>query len=357
MKKLKWMPLFTIVTSFFLIVGCSTSNTSSNTTNNTDNVANSKNTNEGSAKEGTPKPKITLQFGNIYNEDHPSGKAALKFIELVKEKTNGEVAIEHFPSEQLGSESEMLESVKMGALDMSISGTGIAGKFQKQYQIFPLVYITKDMEQLNHIMNSPLGEEMANKFLEENGARVLASNWIREPRVLFGTKPVKTLEDLKGFRIRVPEQPVWIKSWERLGASPTPIALGELYTSIDSGIIDGAETGISYYSSNGFQNIAPYVMLTDHVFETNLVVMNENVFQKLSPENQKAVIGAAKEAGEYHIELVEKSVDEQLEKLKNEGVTVIDVDRDKWIQKVDGLGLELEDLWGKGLYEKFKSYQ
>jgi len=210
------------------------------------------------------KPKAetkTLRIGNIYNENHPTGMAALKFAELVKEKTGGEIEIVHFPSEQLGSEAEMVEGVNIGAIDMTITGTGVAGNFLKEYQIFPLVYIAKDMEHLNRILQGELGQELSQKFLDKTGSRVLASNWIREPRVLFGKKPVNTLEDLKGFRIRVPEQPVWIKSWERLGASPTPIALGELYSSIEMGIVDGAETGISYYSTNGFQNVAPYVMM------------------------------------------------------------------------------------------------
>jgi len=91
--------------------------------------------------------------------------------------------------------------------------------------------------------------------------------------------------------------------------------------------------------------------------ESNLILINEGLFQKLTPEQQKALTEAANEAGEYHIRMVQQSVDEQVKKLQSEGVTIIEVDRDKWREKADGLGLELENIWGEGLYAKFKSYE
>jgi TRAP-type C4-dicarboxylate transport system substrate-binding protein len=211
---------------------------------------------------------------------------------------------------------------------------------------------------LDRVLQGPLGQEMADKFMKVTGSRVLATNWYREPRYLYGTKPVKTLDDLKGFRVRTPEVPVYLKSWQKLGASTMPIALSEVYSAIQSGAIDGAETTISYYVSNGINKIAPYFELTMHAYETNLVIINDKLFQSLSPENQKILTDAALEAGLTHQKAVQDSIDKLLQQIKDEGGTITELDREAWIKKVEGLGLELEaqGAWPQGLYEKVRSY-
>jgi tripartite ATP-independent transporter DctP family solute receptor len=286
------------------------------------------------------------------------GIAVAKFTEIVKDKTNGQIEVVHFPSSQLGTEQEMVESVNMGALDMTAPSTGIAGLFQKDFLIFPLAFVINDWDMLDRVLEGPLGQDMTDKFLNATGSRILATNWYREPRYLYGNKAIKTLDDLKGFRVRTPENPVYLKSWQRLGASTMPIALGEVYSAIQSGAIDGAETTISYYVTNGINKIAPYIELTMHAYEANLVMINDKLFQSLSPENQKIVQEAAVEAGLTHQKAVEDGINTLLKQIKDEGGTVIELDREKWIKQVEGLGLELESqgIWPQGLYDKVRSY-
>ncbi len=298
-----------------------------------------------------------LKFGTIYADNTPTGKAALTFAELVKQKTNGELIVHHYPAEQLGTEQEMVESTGMGAMDFTAPGSALCGLFQKQYLIFPLAYVIDDLEHLDRVMNSDLGKEMSDKFLEATGARVLASNWYREPRYLYGSRPVPTLEELKGFRVRVPENPTWVRAWQRLGAAPTPMALGEVYTGIQTGALDGAETTLSYYTSNGIYNVAPYFMLSTHVFEANLCLINEQLYQSLTPEQQKAVTEAAHEAGLAHQKYVEESIRDGIEFIKANGGTIVEIDRDNWIARMEGLGNELGNIWGDDqLYSKIRAF-
>jgi TRAP-type C4-dicarboxylate transport system substrate-binding protein len=148
-----------------------------------------------------------------------------------------------------------------------------------------------------------------------------------------------------------------VKSWQKLGASPTPMALGEVYTGIQTGALEGAETTISYYISNGINNVAPYFMLTTHVFEANLVLINDQLFQNLSPEHQKILSDSAFEAGVAHQQYVQEAIEAGLKKIVDEGGEVIEVDRDNWIKRMEGVGYELSDVWkDPTLYDKIRAF-
>jgi tripartite ATP-independent transporter DctP family solute receptor len=298
-----------------------------------------------------------LRLGTIYADETPTGHAVALFSKLVSEKTNGALLVEHYPAEQLGTEQEMVESVGMGAIDMSAPGSAVCGLFQPQYLIFALNYVIDDWEHLDKVMSSELGKEMSDKFVSATGAYVLSSNWFREPRTLYGSRPVRKLEELKGFRIRVPENPSYVRSWQTLGASPTPIALGEVYTAIQTGAIEGAETTLTYYTSNGINNVAPYVMMSTHMFETNLLIINNRLFQSLPPDQQKALTEAAFEAGVAHQQFAEEAIGIAQKKVIDEGGEVIEVDRDNWIKKMEGVGRELSSIWKDDtLYDKIRAF-
>lgn len=298
---------------------------------------------------------VVIRFGSIYSKGSPTGDTAIYLEGLIERESNNSIDLQIFPAEQLGTEEEMIQSVSIGALEMTIPGTGTAGRFQPEYLIFPLVFTFADWDHLSRVVEGPIGEELAEKFLETTGARVLASNWFREPRFLFGTRPVNKLEDLNNFAIRVPENAIWIQGWKRLGALPLPIALRETYTAIQQGAIDGCETTISYGYTNGFHRVAKNVMITKHVFETNILIINDLFYQGLSSAHQDILTSSALESGRYHQRLVENSVEGILEKMESEGTTLITVDRDRWRDRVEGLGEELSEYYGEGLYERVRS--
>ncbi len=304
--------------------------------------------------EAADKP-VVVRFATIYPPKAPTGIASDYFAKLVKEKSKGEIDVQVFPSGQLGGEAQLVESVKIGAVEMSNPGTGICGRIQKEYLIFPLVYLFNDWDHLTKVTEGPIGQELAAKFLKSTGIRVLTSNWFREPRFLYGKRPVHKLEDLKGFRVRVPETAIWIAGWKRLGATPTPIALKELYTSLQQGVVDGCELTISYCYFNGIHRVAKNVMLSKHALESNLLIINNQFYEGLSPEHQKILKEAGVEAGKYHQELVQSGVDEVLKKMESEGATLVKIDRERWIKKADGLGAELEKYYGPGLYQKIRA--
>jgi tripartite ATP-independent transporter DctP family solute receptor len=296
-----------------------------------------------------------IRFGTLYAPSTPTGIATAYFKELVEDKTNNSIEVQVFYSQQMGTEEEMVEAVSIGALEMTNPGTGLSGRFSKEYQIFPVVFTFDDWDHLKKVVEGPIGKEMADKFQERTGIKVLASNWFREPRFLCANRPINSVSDLKGLRIRVPENPVWIASWKKLGAQPTPIAAAEIYTSIQQGIIDGAETTISYNYNKGFYRLAPYIMTTEHVYETNLCLINNAFYESLSAKEQQAVSEAALEAGERHKELVRASIGTVKQKMADEGATIVEINRKEWIDKAEGLGYELEYIYGEGLYEKIRA--
>lgn len=314
----------------------------------------------GSSIAGSASKVTVLKLGHIWAADGPpSAEASKIFAKKVAEKTNGTVKIDIFPAQALGSEEEMIESVSIGALDMSLSGAGVAGRFQKQYSFSPVAYLIEDWDHLERMMRGALGKEMEEKFLKNTGARVLSSLWVRPPRVLFSSKPVRSINDLKGIRIRVPEHPAWIASWKKLGASPTPMPLAELFLALEQGIVDAGETDIAYAYPQGFHKVAPYFMLTNHQLETDLLIISERVFKKLTSKQQKALVEAAKETEKAIKDIVIETDKKYLEKLKEDGATIFtekDIKIEEWIEKTGDLGKELEHIYGKGMYERIKSY-
>ncbi len=301
-------------------------------------------------------PQKTMKLGGIFAADTAGGIAALEFCDLVEKYTNGEIHVDYYPSEQLGTEQEMVESVNMGALDFTFPSASVCGLFSKELLIFPLPFVVDDWDHLDRIMKGDIGDELLSGIESSTDLKVVAANWYREPRYLYANKPVKTLDDLKGVRIRVPENVTYVKGWGRLGASPTPMALSEVYTAIQTGALDAAETTIGTYMTQGTYAVAPYLMMTEHVYESNLLLTNKNLFDGLTESQQEAIMKAGEEAGVKHQEAVKSILEDELKFLQDNGVTVVDVDREDWVARMDGLADEIWDVWGnETLYGRMRA--
>lgn len=353
-KVKKIIALVLTVLMCFSMVACSEGTSNPGTTPPPASNGDSK---EGTATtEGSSKPQKTLKLGGIFALDTAGGMAAEYFCDIVEEYTNGEIVVNHYPSEQLGTEQEMVESVNMGALDFTFPSASICGLFSQKLLIFPLPYVVDDWDHLEAIMSGDIGKDFVEGIENATDMKVVASNWFREPRFLYANKPVYTPDDLDGVRIRVPENVTYVKGWARLGASPTPMALSEVYTAIQTGALDAAETTMASYMKNGTYSVAPYLMMTEHVYESNILLTNEKMFNSLTEFQQEAIMRAGHDAGIKHQEIVKSIMEEEIEFFKSEGVTIVDINRDEWTSRMDGLADEIWEVWGdKDLYHKIRA--
>lgn len=299
--------------------------------------------------------QTVLRFGHIANPGQPVHSGALEFARLVDEKTGGAVKIEVFPSGQLGGSRDLIEGVQLGTVDLTIVGPGALGGFYAPYNWTEYPFIYASDEHVLKVMQGEIGSELAAELLKATGTiRPIAQNWLRTPRHVFTTKkPVQTVEDLAGMKIRVPSGPL-LEGFRAMGAAPTPVDFSELFTAMQQGVVDGAELPIDYIYDNGFYEIAKYLSLTGHVYAAQVLLMNDTKFGKLSAENQAAIVGAAIEAGIYQNAITAEVTDSYQQKLEEAGMTIIHPDREGFAEAA-ATGVEaLQAKWGAGWYQRIR---
>jgi tripartite ATP-independent transporter DctP family solute receptor len=292
---------------------------------------------------------VTLRLGHITGESDAWHKGALKFAELVKAKSNGSVEVEIYPSSTLGNDRDLIEGMQLGSVDFALVA-GVLSNFYEPYSILELPYLFRDKEHLEKVLYGDVGEKLKKDLLDNAQVRGL-DFWVRGPRELTANKKIEKVEDLKGLKIRVPEIPASIAAWKAMGASPTPMAFGEVYSSLQTGVIDAQENPFALIASNKIQEVQSHLMLTNHVFGYVLLTMSEITYQKLTPEQQKAVEEAAKEATTFENDLVAKQEVELLDLLKKSGMEVVELDTAPFMEKAKTVHGEFAKKYGQELYD------
>ncbi|GAI05652.1 unnamed protein product, partial [marine sediment metagenome] len=190
------------------------------------------------------------------NPTKPYAIAGEYFAELVKEKTNGEVEIQVFPSSQLGNQRDLIEGLIFGTLDLTLTSTAVLGNFLPKIAIFDLPFLFRDVKHAYKALDS-IGMEIG-KELEPKGIKLLAffENGVRH--LTNNVRPVRAPEDMKGLKIRVMEQKIYIEMMKALGANPTPMAFGELFTALQQGTVDGQENPVSHIWTKRFFEVQKY---------------------------------------------------------------------------------------------------
>lgn len=256
-----------------------------------------------------------LKYGHNAKQQQPTGKAALKFAELVEAKTKGEIIIQVFPANQLGKNRQMVESVKMGAQDFVTMGLAGLGYIAKSYMIMQVPYVFHSQDHIHKVVKGQIGQELKAELTKKYGIYLLAQDWDRMVRHIGGIKRIRGLADLKGYKVRAGVLPP-IAGFKALGASPVKIPLNEMYVALQQGVADGAELPIDYFYEYSIYEVAKYLNLTYHTYGTQFLGTNNRLWDSLKPEHQKALQEAANEAGAYNNKLVAELQDDYLKKLK-----------------------------------------
>lgn len=342
----KWMKaagVFSVALS--LLVGCSSSPA----------------TNEGGSQPaaGESKPAETagavkLNLGHVWTASEIHSQAVEQFAAEVDKLSNGSVKIEVFGDGTLGKDKDLLEGLKVGTADIWIGGAGVLSGSSDAAKIFTVPFMFENQEHFNKVYDGEVGKEVSAAIEQQSGYKVL-TYWDRGARWLTVNKEVKKPEDLSGLKIRVPESPVFVKSFQQLGAAPTPMAFGEVYTAIQQGVIDGQENPLSLIYSSKFSEVNKFLVKTEHVREPIAMVISSNKFNSLSPEQQNTLMEAANgQAKKYVIEQVDKGNSEFLTKLQEEGMTLVEPDLAAFQAKLEGF-VDTQFPEVKELYEKIQS--
>ncbi len=264
----------------------------------------------------------TLKLAHSLSLEHPIHEALAFFASQVEELSEGELLIEIYPGGQLGSERESLELLQLGGLDMTKVSSAVMENFYPKLRVFGYPYLFENKAHRYALYDSELGAELLNdgekywlKGLTffDAGSRSFYTNGI----------PVNKPEDLKGLKLRVMPSPTAISLVKSLGGSPTPVSWGELYTSLQQGVVDGAENNLpSFYTSRHYE-ICKYLTLDEHSAIPDILVMSTKVFDKLNSQEKDWIKEAAQKASLNQRLLWEEAERVALENLQKEGVEII----------------------------------
>lgn len=248
-----------------------------------------------------------------------------KFAELVDEKTNGEVKVEVYANAQLGEEAENIEQVQAGALDMARVNSVTLAQTVEELNVFTLPYIFTSQEQKYKVLDGEIGQEVLDKFEDYD---LVGFGYLEAGSRNFYTteKPIKSLADLKGQKIRVQPSDVVVKMTELLGAVPTPMNYGEVFSALQTGVIDGAENDFVSFYTSGHYEVAKHITLDGHLSPPAIMIMSKTIWDGLSAEHQNAIREAADEATEFERKAMNDFQEESREAVEKAGVTVYEVD-------------------------------
>ena len=303
--------------------------------------------------------EVTLQIGFENSISEPIGQALEKWQQLVDEKGDGSLKLELYPDSQLGSKNELIDGMTLGEPYITLAD----GAFYADYGVpdFGIVFgpfLFDNWDQCWTLIESDWYKDMCTQ-LEGKGLKIVTSNWKYGERHTLTTKPVNTVDDLAGMKIRVPGNQIQSIGFDVLGATSTGMDLGDVYQALQTGTIDGAENPLATLYGRKLHEVAKYLILDGHVLNFTTWVMSADLFNSLTPEQQELLVSTGEEAGLYNNDLVDESNDEYLQKMKDEGVTVVepteevlDGFREKaaaFYEKGDTFG------WSDGLYDTVRA--
>ena len=242
-----------------------------------------------------------LRLAETHPQDYPTTKGDYEFARLVKERSNGRMVVEVFHSKQLGEERAVIEQVQLGAIDMTRVSISAVSAFVRDLDAFQLPYLYRDAAHMWKVLNGPIGEEILKKHEASNFVGV---GWFEGgSRNFYTKKQVKTVSDLKGMKIRVQQAPLMVGMVEALGAVATPLPYGEVYSALQTGVVDGAENNWPSYLTTSHYEVAKYFITDEHTRVPEITVGSKKIFDKLSKEDQAIIFKAAKDAVAYQIKL------------------------------------------------------
>ena len=248
------------------------------------------------APKGHSEP-ITLTFSHATKTTHPAHVAAMQFAKRVEERTKGQIKIEIFPASQLGSENEMLQKVKLGAIDLDVSSLNYLIKYEKAFAVVVMPYQFDSYEHAHRVLDGPAMDWLAP--LAEKQGFIILSNWEWGFRNLTNNiRPINRPEDIRGLKIRVPPVVELETTMEALGANVSKIGFNELYMALSRGMIDGQENPLNVIYYNKLYEVQKHLALTRHVYYNTVHLISVKSWVKLTPEQQTILREESKAAGD-----------------------------------------------------------
>ncbi len=281
---------------------------------------------------------ITIKFGNSPTLDDPECLGALRFGELAVKKTGGRVKVQVYPLSQLGAQREMLEGLRLGTIEMTMVTVGFMSSYDPFLNIFELPYLYRDHFHSYKVFDGPVGEDVKKRIESKTDFKPLAFFEAGIRHMTNSRRPIKTPEDLKGLKIRVPQSKVNMDGLAAMGATPVAMAFPEVYSALQQKVVDGQENPYTMPWNFKFYEAQKYLSKTGHMLLTHTVLYSKKLWAQLPADIQKALIESADEAKHYQreqVRLAEEKLQTQL--VEKGGMVFNEVDQAAFRKAVEPL--------------------
>ncbi|MEW6423767.1 MAG: DctP family TRAP transporter solute-binding subunit [Bacillota bacterium] len=289
--------------------------------------------------------KIVIKLGHVEAEDRSTHMACVEFEKYVEQQSQGKVDVQLFPNGQLGGDRQMTEAVALGTIQMTLPATAVLTTYSPKFGILDMPFIFKNAQSGFKALDGELGAKL-NELLKPVGIYCFGYNYNGARNISNNVRPINEPKDLKGIKMRVMESPVYIDLFKYLGANPTPMSFGEVYTALQQGTVDGQDNGASLTYATKFYEVQKYYSLTGHTLSFLAVIINDKFYKGLPEDIQKIIAeGARKYLIDYQRELETRDDSKYIEKLKEAGMQVNAITPENHEKFVEAL---------KPMYEKYK---
>jgi tripartite ATP-independent transporter DctP family solute receptor len=338
---MKKMIMLSVLTCMLAIAGCSSQQSASPTANN------------NSSNQSSAEPKV-MKLAVVTAKERSLTKGLYKFGEILEKETGGSIKVEVYPDGQLGGDRAVFDAMKAGTIQGSTMSSGPIAVDAKRFAALDLPFLFKDEQTAYEILDGPIGKELLNDLPSvgviglnywENGFRHLTNN----------KREVKTVDDIKGLKIRTLENELHIDMWKELGATPTPMAFTELFTALEQGVVDGQENPAGNVTSSKFYEVQKYLTKTGHIYNASVFLVSKKFWDTLTDKEKELVTKAAEEAKEYQRKLNQEESAAALDFLAKNGMTITELtpeEKQKFVEKVQPIYQKYSSKLGEDLVKK-----
>jgi len=289
--------------------------------------------------------EATMKVAHVLTEADIIHRATVRFKEIAEKKARGELEVQIYPNSALGSLRVTWESMQLGNLEAGWWDTVTPAMMVPQYAGTELPFVFRDLDHVHRAFDGPVGKDLEKALLDKAKVRTIGVYDTTFRKIFTKSKPIYSLADMKGLKIRVPEAQNYVRCMQLLGANPTPVPWGELYTALQMGVVEGFENKCEAAFNAKLHEQTKYAAYTGHIFCPNPFLCSDRWFSKLSPNVQKAIIEAGKESLEWHRKEAPASEKAFEQKLKDAGMTFTSPDRAPFAKAVEPFYKEWGDKY------------
>jgi len=272
--------------------------------------------------------KIVLKAADVHVLGYPTVEAVERMGKKLEEATDGRISIQMFPAMQLGGEKEMIEQAQVGALQIARISVGPVGTIVDDLNVFNMPFVFRNVDHMRKVIDGEIGDELLQKITDNPETRLIGLAWMDAgARSVYNkVRPIDGVEDLAGLKIRMMGNPIFVDTMNALGGNGIAMGMDQVYSALQTGVVDGAENNPPSYDSFGHFEIAKYYSLTEHLIIPEILVFSRRSWEELSKEDQDLIMKFAKESQQEQRQLWDERVKVSMKKIEDSGIEVIKID-------------------------------